>query len=79
MYESLCPDSIKFINEQLYPAWNELKPYVNIKFVPFGKSSVSGIHSSNTNICNIKFLLLIVDFARWTSYVSTWYKRMYRK
>ncbi|KAF5281967.1 hypothetical protein FQA39_LY00491 [Lamprigera yunnana] len=38
LYESLCPDSIKFVNEQLYPVWRELSPYVNIYFVPFGKS-----------------------------------------
>ncbi|KAF2883191.1 hypothetical protein ILUMI_22966, partial [Ignelater luminosus] len=39
LYESLCPDSIRFIKEQLYPVWKELSPYINIKFVPFGKSA----------------------------------------
>ncbi|KAK4886090.1 hypothetical protein RN001_002361 [Aquatica leii] len=39
LYESLCPDSLRFINEQLYPVWRELAPYVDIYFVPFGKST----------------------------------------
>lgn len=41
LYESLCPDSIEFITKQLYPAWNEIAPYVDIKLIPFGKSAVS--------------------------------------
>lgn len=41
-YESLCPDSAKFINEQVYPAVKtELKESVDIKWVPFGKSQYS--------------------------------------
>lgn len=41
-YESLCPDSAKFITEQLYPALkSELRDLVEITFVPFGKSQVS--------------------------------------
>ncbi|KAL9922109.1 gamma-interferon-inducible lysosomal thiol reductase 1 [Glossina fuscipes fuscipes] len=39
-YESLCPDSAKFISEQLFPAVkNELRDHVDIKWVPFGKST----------------------------------------
>lgn len=41
-YESLCPDSAKFITDQLYPALkSELRDLVEITFVPFGKSQVS--------------------------------------
>lgn len=41
-YESLCPDSAKFITEQLYPAVKgDLKDHVEITWVPFGKSKVS--------------------------------------
>uniref|UniRef100_A0A1A9WQN0 Gamma-interferon inducible lysosomal thiol reductase n=1 Tax=Glossina brevipalpis TaxID=37001 RepID=A0A1A9WQN0_9MUSC len=41
-YESLCPDSAKFISEQVFPAVkNELKDHVDIKWVPFGKSTYS--------------------------------------
>ncbi|KAJ8922473.1 hypothetical protein NQ315_007501 [Exocentrus adspersus] len=39
LFESLCPDSLKFIREQLYPNWKDLAPYVNLKLVPFGKSA----------------------------------------
>jgi len=42
-YESLCPDSAKFITEQVYPAVKgELRDVVELTFVPFGKSQVSG-------------------------------------
>lgn len=41
-YESLCPDSAKLITEQIHPAVKgELRDYVDIKWVPFGKSSYS--------------------------------------
>jgi len=39
-YEALCPDSAKFINEQVYPvAKNDLKNNLDITWVPFGKST----------------------------------------
>ncbi|XP_044728549.1 GILT-like protein 1 [Chrysoperla carnea] len=38
-YESLCPDSVQFIRNQLYPTWKELGQYLQINFIPFGKSS----------------------------------------
>uniref|UniRef100_A0A6M2E2F4 Putative gamma-interferon-inducible lysosomal thiol reductase n=1 Tax=Xenopsylla cheopis TaxID=163159 RepID=A0A6M2E2F4_XENCH len=38
-YESLCPDSRKFINTQLYPALqNSLKKSVHLNLIPYGKS-----------------------------------------
>lgn len=40
-YESLCPDSIKFINQQLYPIYEQFKNNLDITFVPHGKSDVS--------------------------------------
>ncbi|KAI4463621.1 gamma-interferon inducible lysosomal thiol reductase gilt [Holotrichia oblita] len=39
-YESLCPDSLDFIRNQLSPAWNDIKPYVNLNLVPFGKTVI---------------------------------------
>ncbi len=41
-YESLCGDSIRFITNQLNPAYADLKNYIEILFVPFGKSWVIG-------------------------------------
>lgn len=40
-YESLCPDSIKFYINQLYPAMENpnLSTYVDLTLVPYGKSS----------------------------------------
>lgn len=38
-YESLCPDSAKFINEQLYPVAKLFRENMDLKLVPFGKSS----------------------------------------
>lgn len=40
-YETLCPDSQRFITFQLYPAWKDLRDHLILEFVPFGKSSVS--------------------------------------
>lgn len=41
-YESLCGDSIRFITNQLNPAYEDLKNYIEILFVPFGKSWRNG-------------------------------------
>ncbi|XP_052869396.1 GILT-like protein 1 [Anopheles cruzii] len=38
-YESLCPDSAKFVNDQLYPAAKMFKNNLELHLVPFGKSS----------------------------------------
>ncbi|TDG52463.1 hypothetical protein AWZ03_001293 [Drosophila navojoa] len=38
LYESLCPDSRSFMH-QLGPVHEELKEYIDIELVPFGKSS----------------------------------------
>lgn len=38
-YESLCPDSAKFINEQLYPTVKQFPNNIDLRLVPFGKSS----------------------------------------
>ncbi|KAJ6635184.1 GILT-like protein 1 [Pseudolycoriella hygida] len=41
-YESLCGDSIRFITNQLNPAYEDLKNHIEILFVPFGKSWRNG-------------------------------------
>merc|ERR1719348_541714 len=38
-YESLCPDSVKFINEQLEPALSLLQEELTISLKPFGKAN----------------------------------------
>lgn len=38
LYESLCPDSINFMKNQLGPNYDSLKDYISITLVPFGKS-----------------------------------------
>lgn len=39
-YESLCPDSIAFVTQQLVPTYNtDLKNYMDLKLVPYGKST----------------------------------------
>lgn len=40
MYESLCPDSIRFIKEQLTPAYEALgSQRMVVEFVPYGKAT----------------------------------------
>ncbi|XP_001606905.1 GILT-like protein 1 [Nasonia vitripennis] len=38
-YEQLCPYSVMFVTQQLVPAYEYLKDYVTVNFVPFGKAS----------------------------------------
>jgi hypothetical protein len=40
-YESLCPDSARFITGQLSNAFREVISIVDIKFMPFGKANVN--------------------------------------
>jgi interferon, gamma-inducible protein 30 len=40
-YESLCPDSVRFISQQLKPLYNDFKKHLDISLIPFGKSNVS--------------------------------------
>ncbi|XP_065348186.1 GILT-like protein 1 [Cloeon dipterum] len=41
-YESLCPDSVRFVRNQLIPTWNSLGgDYLQIDFLPFGKARSS--------------------------------------
>lgn len=39
-YESLCPDSIRFITNQLDPTYGYFKDYIEVELIPFGKSEV---------------------------------------
>ena len=38
-YESLCSDSIAFVVNQLYPAWDLFKDQLQIEYRPFGKAN----------------------------------------
>ena len=41
-YESLCPDSIRFVTKQLYPSWKHFgKDILKVDLNPFGKANVS--------------------------------------
>ena len=41
-YESLCPDSIRFVTQQLYPNWLHFGPEIlTVDLNPFGKANVS--------------------------------------
>ncbi|XP_039286892.1 GILT-like protein 1 [Nilaparvata lugens] len=40
-YESLCPDSMKFFVDQLYPTWTSLSQYMDLTLVPYGRANYS--------------------------------------
>ncbi|CAG2103650.1 unnamed protein product [Medioppia subpectinata] len=40
-YESICPDSRRFILNQLIPTYDKLSPYVDVDLIPFGNANVS--------------------------------------
>merc|ERR1712142_952655 len=37
-YESLCPDSVRFVNEQLFPSWKKFQNELKVDLKPFGKA-----------------------------------------
>lgn len=41
LYESLCPDSRSWIQNQLFKNYEELKDKIDLTLVPFGKSKVN--------------------------------------
>lgn len=48
-FESYCPDSVKFLTTQLFPAYDSpLKEHMNITLVPYGKAEVNQ-ECSHTN------------------------------
>lgn len=51
-YESLCPDSIRFIKNQLEPIYQHFDDFIHIDFIPFGKSKV-GNKSFNVFVWDI--------------------------
>lgn len=42
-YESLCSDSMRWIVNQLVPSYPELKRYVHVTLIPYGKATVSNV------------------------------------
>jgi len=54
-YETLCPDSIRFITTQLYPTFKRLggigNSYFNIDFVPYGKATTRDNNGNYTFQC----------------------------
>ncbi|XP_065093199.1 GILT-like protein 1 [Ochlerotatus camptorhynchus] len=42
-YEHLCPDSIRWVTNELIPSYNDLRDHIDIEFIPFGKArSING-------------------------------------
>lgn len=65
-YESLCPDSAKFIVEQLHPTkQSPLGRYIEVTLIPFGKASVSIHLVSNASQNNTKCHTSIFKHFLW--------------
>lgn len=43
-YESLCPDSVRFVVRQLYPGFLKLGDILDLDFIPYGFATVSITH-----------------------------------
>merc|ERR1711862_417589 len=41
-YESLCPYSINFITDEVFPAYTTLSDYFDVFFVPYGNARTTG-------------------------------------
>lgn len=46
---SLCPDAIRFIQNQLNPLYPHIKDYVDLSFIPFGKAHSVGTSEDTPN------------------------------
>ncbi|KAL4711241.1 hypothetical protein ACJJTC_019082 [Scirpophaga incertulas] len=51
-YESLCPDSKRFITEQLAPVWRDFRGAVKVKLVPYGKSTHEKVNGNWQFLCH---------------------------
>jgi len=51
-YETLCPDSIRFIKSQLYPVYNEISNYIKLDLVPYGIATTDTLpNGTYTFVC----------------------------
>ncbi|KAL1492143.1 hypothetical protein ABEB36_012631 [Hypothenemus hampei] len=50
-YESLCPYSIDFIVNQLYPAYKDLSKYINLELVPWGNAHETTVNGTKQVTC----------------------------
>ena len=66
-YESLCPDSIRFVTQQLYPNWLHFGPEIlTVDLNPFGKANVSIQCSVLTRVvCTWHVLQFSVSGSGW--------------
>ncbi len=49
-YESLCPDSRRFLVNQLAPSWNKISSFTQLRLIPFGKATVSRNQISRSEV-----------------------------
>lgn len=57
-YESLCPDSMRFLTQQLVPIYDDFKDVLDITLYPHGKSNVSIQRFELTEIVLFRNLIL---------------------
>ena len=50
-YESMCPYSMQWFREQLYPTWAELKEYMVVDFTPFGNANFTAVGNGWCFMC----------------------------
>ncbi|XP_066156178.1 gamma-interferon-inducible lysosomal thiol reductase-like [Euwallacea fornicatus] len=50
-YETLCPDSIAFITEHLYPTYIVLKKWIDLELIPWGHASEQIVNDTKIFIC----------------------------
>jgi interferon gamma-inducible protein 30 len=50
-YESMCPDSQQFVQEQLLPTYSQLQDYMNVELIPYGNAHTQGQPDHYTFTC----------------------------
>ena len=68
-YETLCPDVRNFIQDQLYPVWDELSDIMEIHWKPYGFAEVRLTIFPNVKIENqeTKHQLSLLNFSEMQS------------
>ena len=48
-YEALCGGCINFVENEVYPTFQKLSKYINLKLLPYGNTQMTGTDSQGKN------------------------------
>ena len=60
-YEALCPGCMNFVLNELYPTYQKLNKYINIKLFPYGNTRMETDNSGRTSMFYFIFPVYLID------------------